>query len=122
MTFYPLTADEKAAYDAPFPARIAMAGPRSFPGLANTLGGATRSAWEGLRAFEKPFLTIWAANDPGQLGRPETQALLIDQIPGAAGQPHIRIPEASHFLQDDQGEQIARLMIEFIESTPRNSE
>ena len=118
MTYFPLKAEEKAAYDAPFPARIAMAGPRSFPGLANTLGGATQSAWIGLRSFEKPFLTIWAGNDPGNLGRPEVQQKLIEEIPGAAGQPHIRLPRASHFLQDDQGELIARLMIDFIESTP----
>jgi len=118
MTYYPLAPEEKAAYDAPFPARIAMGGPRSFPGLANTLGGATQSAWEGLRSFDKPFLTIWAGNDPGNLGRPEVQQLLIERIPGAAGQPHTRLAEASHFLQDDQGAQIARLMVDFIEATP----
>lgn len=118
MTYFPLTKAEIDAYDAPFPARIAMAGPRSFPGLVNTLGGATAGPWEGLRSFRKPFLTIWASNDPGQLGTHEAQQLLIDQIPGTAGQPHTRLPEASHFLQDDQGEEIARLMIDFIESTP----
>jgi haloalkane dehalogenase len=118
LTYFPLTAEEKAAYDAPFPARIAMGGPRSFPGLANTLGGATLSAWEGLAAYEKPFLAIWASNDPGNLGRPEVQQSLIDQIPGAAGQPHTRLPQASHFLQDDQGDQIARLIVAFIEATP----
>ena len=117
MTYYPLTPEEKTACDAPFPARIAMGGPRGFPGLANTLGDATQSAWEGLRSSEKPFLTIWAGNDPGQLGRPAVQQLLIDQIPGAAGQPHTRLREASHFLQDDQGAQIARLMIDFAEAT-----
>lgn len=118
MTYFPLSDEVKAAYDAPFPARIAMGGPRSFPGLVNQLGGATQSAWEGLSAYEKPFLTIWASNDPGNLGRPEVQQLLIEQIPGAAGQPHTRLPEASHFLQDDQGEEIARLMVDFIQANP----
>jgi haloalkane dehalogenase len=118
MTYFPLTQAERDAYDAPFPARIAMAGPRSFPGLVNTMGGVTAKSWEGLRSFEKPFLTIWASNDPGQLGTHEAQQLLIDEIPGAAGQPHTRLPEASHFLQDDQGKGIARLMIDFVESTP----
>ena len=118
MTYFPLTPEEKAAYDAPFPARITMAGPRTFPGLANTLGGVTHKSWEGLRVFEKPFLTIWAANDPGQLGRPEVQQLLIDSIPGAKGQPHIRLPEASHFLQDDQGAEIAGRIAEFIKANP----
>lgn len=118
MTYFPLTAEERAAYDAPFPARIAMAAPRTFPGLANTLGGATQSAWKGLEAFHKPFLTIWASNDPGQLGRPEAQQLLIERVPGAKGQPHARLPQASHFLQDDQGQEIARRINEFIAATP----
>ena len=48
MTYFALTEDEQAAYDAPFPARITMAAPRTFPGLANELGGAAGSAWEGL--------------------------------------------------------------------------
>ena len=107
----------KAAYDAPFPARVTMGGPRSFPGLVNTLGGATRSAWEGLRSFYKPFLTIWAGNDPIILGRPETQQKLIDEIPGANGRPHIRLPKAGHFLQEDQGERIAELIVDFMRKT-----
>ncbi len=119
MTYYPLSPAEEAAYDAPFPARIAMAGPRSFPGLANTLGGVTQEAWEGLGSFHKPFLTIWAANDPGQLGRVEAQQTLIDHVPGAEGQDHVRLAEASHFLQDDQGEEIARRVDTFIEQTSR---
>jgi pimeloyl-ACP methyl ester carboxylesterase len=121
MTYFPLTEEEKAAYDAPFPARIAMAGPRTFPGLANSLGGATQSAWAGLAAFDKPFLTIWASNDPGQLGSLQAQQILIDRIPGAEGQPHTRLPEASHFLQDDQGEVIAQRMVDFIAQTAENA-
>ena len=39
MTYFPLSDAERDAYDAPFPPRITMAAPRSFPGLANTLGG-----------------------------------------------------------------------------------
>ncbi|MGA7436449.1 MAG: hypothetical protein WBW44_12650, partial [Solirubrobacterales bacterium] len=57
------------------------------------------------------FLTIWASNDPGQLGACTTQQVFIDNVPGATGQPHARLPEASHFLQDDQGEQIARRLL-----------
>ena len=91
-----------------------MAAPRTFPGLANTLGGKTENALQGLAQFEKPFLTIWAANDPGNLGRMETQQAMIDLVPGAARQPHTRLPEASHFLQDDQGAEIASRLVDFI--------
>jgi hypothetical protein len=42
---------------------------------------------------------------------------LIDQIPGSDGWDHVRLPEASHFLQDDQGAEIARRINVFIEET-----
>jgi haloalkane dehalogenase len=70
-------------------------------------------------AFERPFLTIWASNDAGNLGSCEAQQVLIDNVPGAEGQPHDRLPEASHFLQDDQGEEIARRLVEFFNTELR---
>ena len=118
MTYFDLSEEELAAYDAPFPSRVFMGGPRAFPGLANQLPGVTDSAWESLGKFDKPFLTIWGGNDPGNLGRPEVQQALIDHIPGTEGWDHVRLPEASHFLQDDQGEEIGRRIVEFIEATP----
>ena len=97
MTWFDLTPADEAAYDAPFPSRIYMGGPRTFPSLVNETPGQTATAWEGLMAFEKPFLTLWAANDPGNLGQCATQQNLIDSVPGAVGQPHDRLAEASHF-------------------------
>jgi haloalkane dehalogenase len=119
LTYFDLPAEEEAAYDAPFPSRDYMAGPRVFPSLVNELAGVNYDAWAGLTGYEKPFLTIWASNDPGNLGRCEMQDRLINNIPGAADQPHTRLPEASHFLQDDQGAEIARLIVEFIAANPR---
>ena len=113
MTWFELSDEEAAAYDAPFPSRIYMAGPRVFPSLVNEVPGTTEEAWAGLTSFERPFLTLWAANDPGQLGRCATQQNLVNAVPGAAGQPHDRLAEASHFLQDDQGAEIARRLVEF---------
>jgi len=119
MTWFDLPSEEEAAYDAPFPCRTYLAGARVFPSLVRDLPGVTEDAWAGLISYEKPFLTIWAGNDPGNLGSQEAQDRLVNNIPGAAGQPHTRLPEASHFLQDDQGAEIARLMVEFIEANPR---
>lgn len=113
MTWFDLTPEEEAAYDAPFPSRIYMGGPRTFPSLVNEVPGETAEAWEGLMAFDKPFLTLWAANDPGNLGQCATQQNLIDSIPGAEGQPHDRLAEASHFLQDDQGTEIATRLVDW---------
>lgn len=117
MTYDDLSPEEEAAYDAPFPGRIAMGGPRSFPGLTLQMPGVTQVAWEGLGQFDKPFLTIWGGNDPGNLGLPQVQQELIEHVPGAQGWDHVRLPGASHFLQDDQGEEIARRMNEFIAAT-----
>jgi len=114
LTWFDLTPEEEAAYDAPFPDRIYMAGPRVFPSLINELGGATAEAWAGLQAYDKPFLTLWGDNDPGSLGTCETQQQLIDNVPGAAGQPHDRLAEASHFLQDDQGTEIATRIVDWL--------
>jgi haloalkane dehalogenase len=114
MTWFPLSDAEEAAYDAPFPSRDYMAGIRKFPSIINELGGETEEAVAGLAAFEKPFITIWASNDPGNLGSCEAQQYFIDLVPGAAGQKHVRLPEASHFLQDDQGAEIARRLIDFM--------
>ena len=116
LTWFDLTPEEEAAYDAPFPSRTYMAGPRVFPSLINDVPGTTEDAWEGLSSFEKPFLTIWASNDPGFQGSCEAQQFLINSVPGAEGQPHTRIPEASHFLQDDQGEEIATQLVAFYEA------
>ncbi|MCW8998440.1 MAG: hypothetical protein OQK04_06975, partial [Kangiellaceae bacterium] len=118
LTWFDLPDDEAAAYDAPYPTRIYLAGPRVFPSLINELPGVNYDAWAGLSNFEKPFLTLWAANDPGSLGSCETQQLLIDSIPGARGLPHKRLAEASHFLQDDQGEAIAQALVGFYSTVP----
>lgn len=118
MTWFDVPQSEEAAYDAPFPSRTYMAGIRVFPSLANELGGANQASWDGLKAFTKPFLTIWASNDPGNLGQCSTQDNLICNIPGAKDQPHTRLPKASHFLQDDQGAEIAKRMVDFMSTTP----
>ena len=112
-TWFDLPPEVEAAYDAPFPSRTYMAGPRVFPSLVNELPGVNEEAWAGLTSSPRPFLTIWAANDPGNLGACETQQLLVDSMPGAEFQPHDRLAEASHFLQDDQGEEIAERLVEF---------
>ncbi|MCA9665272.1 MAG: alpha/beta fold hydrolase, partial [Myxococcales bacterium] len=117
LTWFPLTPEVEKAYDAPFPSRIYLAGARVFPSLINQLPGANAQAWEGLKAFERPFLTIWAANDASNLGQCETQDNLICAVKGAAGQAHARLDKASHFLQDDQGAEIARRLVDFLKGT-----
>lgn len=113
LTWYDLPIAEEEAYDAPFPSREYMAGVRTFPSLVNELAGVNTEAWAGLTSYQKPFLTIWGANDAGNLGSCEAQQNFIQNVPGAAGKPHTRLPEAGHFLQSDQGVEIANQLVAF---------
>lgn len=117
LTFDALTDEERAAYDAPFPSELAMAGPRSFPRLRNELIGLTEDRKIALTKYEKPFLTIFGGNDPGLVGEGDGQPFMMNEIPGAIGQPHHRFKDASHFLQDDKGPEVARMVDAFIQST-----
>jgi haloalkane dehalogenase len=108
-----------AAYDAPFPDDSYKAGARIFPSLVPTkpddpAAPANRKAWEALGAWEKPFLTAFSDSDPITKGgdRP-----LQARIPGAKGQAHTTIEGAGHFLQEDKGEELARVILEFIART-----
>ncbi|MEM6954850.1 MAG: haloalkane dehalogenase [Myxococcota bacterium] len=116
LTFDALTPDEEAAYDAPFPSRVTMMAPRTFPGLRNELIGRARERLEALEGYERPFLTVFGGNDPGLVGEGDGQQEMIDRVPGAAGQDHVRLPNGSHFLQDDIGAEIAQRVIAFIRS------
>jgi haloalkane dehalogenase len=42
---------------------------------------------------------------------------LIARIPGASGQPHTVIPDAGHFLQEDQPARFAAVINRFIHLT-----
>ena len=110
--------DVRAAYDAPFPDATYQEGARVFPLLVpitpdDPAAPANRAAWERLRRFEKPLLTAFSDGDP--ITRPFAAA--FQEIPGAAGQPHTTIEGAGHFLQEDQGEELAVIVNNFIEAT-----
>src|SRR3972149_2733705 len=73
-----------------------------------------RKAWELLLRWEKPFLTAFSDSDPiTRAGAPVLQAM----IPGAKGQPHTTIEGAGHFLQEDNGEELAAVVVDFIAGT-----
>ena len=40
-----------------------------------------------------------------------------EEIPGAIGQPHTTIRGAGHFVQEDAGEELARIALDFIART-----
>jgi haloalkane dehalogenase len=118
LTYRPLEPQEEAAFNAPFPRREYMSGPRAFPSLLNQLSGRTDAQKAKLTKIKAPFLTIVGGNDPGAVGEGDGQPFLIKEMPGAANQPHHRYPDASHFLQADQGVDIAKRVNAFIAANP----
>lgn len=111
-----LPSDVVAAYDAPFPEAKYKAGARAFPPLVPTRPDDPAvpdnlRAWEALDQWQKPFLTAFSDGDPITRGldRP-----FRARVPGAARQPHATIRGAGHFLQEDRGEELARVVIDFI--------
>ena len=107
-----------AAYDAPFPSRKFKAGARMFPALVpvrpdDPASDANRRAWEVFGGWEKPFLTAFSDKDPITRGG---DRVWQKHVPGARGQHHVTIDDAGHFLQEDKGEELANLVIEFIET------
>jgi len=101
-----------AAYDAPFPDASYKAGARAFPDLIpqdedNPATPDNQRAWEALERFDKPFLCAFSDQDPITGGG---DRMLIGKIPGAQGQPHTTIAGAGHFLQEDRGVELARVV------------
>ncbi len=107
-----LPAEVVAAYDAPFPDESYRAGARQFPLLVPTAPDANEAAWSVLEEFDGPLLTIWATADP--VVPHDLAGELVERIPGAAGQPHSTVDDALHFLQEDQGTEIARRMVDWL--------
>ncbi|KRO86006.1 MAG: haloalkane dehalogenase [Bacteroidetes bacterium] len=101
------------AYSAPFPSFIYMAGPRTLPSMNAGITGQTLKAIEGLKKFEKPFLSLIGLQDK-LLGTPRIQNRFIKMVPGAKGQNHEQFKEANHFIQEDIGEMMADRMHKFI--------
>jgi haloalkane dehalogenase len=116
-----VTEAEAAAYDAPYPGRIHMAGIRTFPSLINTIGHAptNEAARAALDAFPRPVLGMFGLKD-AIFGDEGTRNATRVQIAGAAGQPHHDYPDAGHFIQEDEGPDLARRIADWIAATPPN--
>jgi haloalkane dehalogenase len=110
--------DVIAGYDAPFPDDSYKQGARQFPLLVPTApddpaAEANRRAWETLRTFEKPFLCTFSDKDPITRGGDRA---FEREVPGCAGQPHTTIQGGGHFLQEDCGEEVARVVAAWMQS------
>ena len=106
--------DVAAAYDAPFPTPESKAGARAFPLILPTSpempgAAAGKRALEALRGDGRPTLVLWGDSDPVL---PFKVGQAFAELIGAEA-PH-RIDNASHFLQEDAGEEIGRLIADWL--------
>jgi len=114
-----LPEDVVAAYDAPFPDETYKEGARQFPLLVPTspsdpAAEPNRRAWEVLSKFDKPFLTAFSDSDPITGG---ADRVLQETIPGTKGRSHTTFAGGGHFLQEDVGEELARVVVDFVGAT-----
>jgi len=106
--------DAIAAYDAPYPDAASKAGARAFPLMLprspdDPGAEAGRRVLAALRDDRRPTLMLWADSDP--ILPPSTGERFAEAI----GRPPPRsIPDASHFLQEDQGPLIGELIAEWL--------
>lgn len=112
--------EEYRAWAAPFPAEAYVQGARQFPSLVPIIPDdpaipANRAAWSFFEQFEKPFLTAFGDSDPVTRG---AEKRFIESVPGAAGQKHCILKGAGHFLQDDAGEELAAVVVRFMQDNP----
>lgn len=111
-----LSAEIVAAYDAPYPDETYKEGARQFPLLVpitpdNVASEKNRSAWKVLSKFQKPFLTAFSDKDPITAGGDKA---FQEMVPGTKGQKHVTIIGGGHFLQEDKGEELADVVVQFI--------
>jgi haloalkane dehalogenase len=104
------------AYDAPFPSAEYKAGARALPlriPLTPDAPGADagRRTLAALQESTWPTLVLWADSDP--VLPPQAGEAFASAIGAPAPEP---IPQASHFLQEDQGELIGRRIAEWLTS------
>lgn len=108
---------ELAGYEAPFPSLIYKAAIRTFPSMIAAVDQNNIEAWKNLGEFNKPFLFLGGEGDTN-MGSLDNQKNFTSHIPGTKGQSHQRYANASHFIQDDIGPELANKVISFIKANP----
>lgn len=112
----PLSADEIAAYNAPFPSRASKVAARVYPSLVPFAGNPAvpdqLRAWDVFRRWDKPFLCCFSDGDPITRGG---DALWRERVPGAIGMAH-RTLHGGHFIQEDDPAGFAQAIAEVIQT------
>ena len=115
-----LSEEVVAAYEAPFPDANYKAGVRTFPPMipvtpADPGAAEGQAAARYLLQDDRPALLLWADSDP---------ALPLDPVGGLVqmllpeAEPLTVIADAGHFLQEDRGEEIGRIIADWLNHNP----
>ncbi|WIY24511.1 haloalkane dehalogenase [Parasedimentitalea psychrophila] len=114
LTNSKLSAAEMSAYDAPIADHRFYAGPRKMPQIVVEQQDEGRDAWAKLGQSNRPVLTLFSDKDPFLADTGYDKQ--FQALPGAASQPHETITNASHFLQEDKGVEIADKVLKWLQS------
>jgi haloalkane dehalogenase len=106
------------AYEAPFPDQSSKAGARVFPELIpltpEAPGAAEgRAVIQALSRESRPTLVLWADSDPALPLKPIGR--LVARLIPSAGEVTV-VAQAGHYLQEDQGERVGALIVEWLQS------
>ena len=108
----PFSSDVVKAYEAPFPDPSYKMGPRAMPSHVPTLPDssleAQRLAREFFKTSDKPFLSVFAGDDPVTNG---IERDVLEMAPNAKSAPNIG---GGHFYQWNRPKELSQLLIKFI--------
>jgi len=114
-----MTADQGRAYhhvyDEPESDAVVLTWPRTIPLYEGDRGWADMAAIErrAPELADVPTLLLWGRQD-SVFGLPYAERLK-ELLPRAEGP--VAVENADHFMQDDQGPEIARLIVDFLDRT-----
>jgi len=105
-----------AAYDAPFPEprykAAALAFPLLIPRTPEMPGiSENREAWQVLEQLDIPFVTAFSDSDPST--KP-WETVFQSRLPGTVHSLCREIPAAGHFVQEDQPELLAAVVLDVL--------
>jgi haloalkane dehalogenase len=108
----PFSTDLIKAYEAPFPSPSYKMGPRAMPSQVPMIPDQSLDAQKKAREFfktsEKPFLAVFAGNDPVTNGAEKD---VLKMAPNATSAPHIG---GGHFFQWTKPKQLSKVLVDFI--------
>ena len=108
-----LSEGEKKAYKAPYPSGKYKAGPHVWPYLIPTQLSENEQYWiDVYEKWEKPFLVAFGENERITIRMKDD---FLERIPNPTV---ITLKGASHFVQEEVGPELAKIIDDFINNNP----